>query len=146
MRYKVYGQKSYLLSRKILNVFCNALLFALIFCWEPVFGATLGSPMWTVLTIIVVVVYASGNILLSRDDLIGMDNKRHLFWIKIGLKLAVAIIALVMLVIIGTNANRMYYNDRVSMSDHAAVSESANTVSNDNPSLTDLPTNDEPIY
>ena len=119
MRYKVYGQKSYILSRKIFNSCCNTVLFVLVFCWEPL-GGILGSPMWTVLTIIVTIVYAGGNLMLSREDMLGLENNtQYKFWIKTAIKLTAAIVALIMLITIGIKASDIYYIPNVSGSDVA---------------------------
>lgn len=109
-RYKNQARRVRVLPRprQIFEASCLVTLFLLIWCWEPLFHGSLGSPFWTMLMILLVVVYAGGNILMSREGRrSGLEASDGRFWIRTGFKLAATIIALILLVTIGIRASKI---------------------------------------
>ena len=104
MKYRMAGNRVSLQTRRRFAFICLAVLFIVFWCWEPFLGGEIASPLWTVLMVVTVTVFAAGNIWLGRDDMIGAGASPTWYWTKTLIKIILAIAAIILLLVAARNA------------------------------------------
>lgn len=93
--------------RSVSRLVCIVLLFFCLFCWEPILAGSLGSPWWTVIMVLTTLYFAGSSIYFDYMEVTHSNSTNNGFWIRSGLKLLSATVALVLLIVIGVNFGQM---------------------------------------